>query len=110
MLHSVWIPALPRDLTGGAEVVEVEGDNVAAVIAELDRRFPGIEARLCEDGRVRPYISVAVDGEITRRGLRQKLSHDSEIHFVPSLGGGSDLSTWRCAPVHRRDRAARQPQ
>jgi len=110
MPHSVWIPALHRDLTGGAEVVEVEGDSVAEVVAKLNQCFPGIEARLCEDGRIRPYISVAVNGEITRRGLRQKLSQESEIHFVPSLGGGTQSPIQRCAPAQRRDRAMRSPQ
>jgi molybdopterin synthase sulfur carrier subunit len=89
MQHQVWIPALHRDLTGGVEVVEVSGDSVAAVIASLETSYPGIEARLCENGRIRPYISVAVNSEITRRGLRQKLREPSEIHFVPSLGGGA---------------------
>ena len=89
MEHQVWIPALHRDLTGGVQVVDVSGDSIADVIAALDAAYPGIEARLCEGGRIRPYISVAINGEISRRGLRQKLHEPSEIHFVPSLGGGA---------------------
>ena len=86
--HEVWIPALHRDLTGGVESVRIAGDTVGEVIARLERLYPGIEARLCDEGRIRPYISVAVNGEITRRGLRQRLAAPSEIHFVPALGGG----------------------
>lgn len=86
--HDVWIPALHRDLTGGVETVRVAGDTVGEVIARLDSLYPGIQARLCEEDRIRPYISVAVNGEITRRGLRHKLTAPSEIHFVPALGGG----------------------
>jgi sulfur-carrier protein len=88
MQHQVWIPALHRDLTDGEEVVEVGGDSVGEVVANLESRYPGIEARLCDGDRIRPYISVAVNGDVTRRGLRQKLGEPSEIHFVPSLGGG----------------------
>jgi sulfur-carrier protein len=87
--HQVWIPALHRDLTGGVEVVEIAAASVGEIVRELDARFPGMEARLCDGGRIRPYISVAVNGEITRRGLHHRLREPSEIHFVPSLGGGT---------------------
>lgn len=87
--HKVWIPALHRDLTGGKEIVDISGSNVGEVISGLDAQFPGIADRLCDGERIRPYISVAVNGEITRRGLRQRLREASEIHFVPSLGGGT---------------------
>jgi len=88
MEHDVWIPALHRDLTDGVETVQVAGDSIGAVIAALDARFPGIEKRLCEDGRIRPYIAVSVNGEISQRGLRERLTVPSEIHFIPALSGG----------------------
>lgn len=88
MQHQVWIPSLHRDLTNGAEVVTVEGETVGEVVAQLEARFPGMEARLCEEGRIRPYIAVSVNNEVTRRGLRQRLVAPSEIHFIPQLSGG----------------------
>lgn len=88
MEHEVWIPALHRDLTEGAEVVKVSGETVGELIENLDARFPGLAARLTDNGRIRPYISVAINGTISHRGLHQKLREPSEIHFVPSLGGG----------------------
>jgi molybdopterin synthase sulfur carrier subunit len=88
MQHQVWIPSLHRDLTDGAEVVTVDGETVGDVVAQLDAHFPGMAARLCQDGRIRPYIAVSVDNEVTRRGLRQRLTKPSEIHFIPSLSGG----------------------
>jgi molybdopterin synthase sulfur carrier subunit len=88
MEHEVWIPPLHRDLSQGVETVKIGGENVGELIANLDAKFPGIAARLTQDGRIRPYISVAINGIITHRGLHQKLREPSEIHFVPSLGGG----------------------
>lgn len=88
MQHEVWIPALYRDLTEGQEIVKEEGETVGELIANLDLRFPGIAGRLTDDGRIRPYISVAINGIISHRGLHQKLREPSEIHFVPALGGG----------------------
>ncbi len=88
MDHEVWIPALHRDLTGGQETVQVAGETIGEVIANLDARFPGIAERLTEEGRIRPYISVAVNGEVISRRLGERLEQSSEIHFVPAIGGG----------------------
>ena len=88
MQHEVWIPAVHRDLTGGVESVQVTGDTVGQVIDELERRFPGMKARLCQGDRVRPQIAVVVNGVISSRGARQRLMEPSEIHFVPALSGG----------------------
>lgn len=84
----VWIPALLRDLTGGAEQAEAAGETVGEVIDHLEERFPGIRARLVEDGRLRPGITVVVDGVTGRRRLRQPVRPQSEVHFIPALSGG----------------------
>lgn len=86
--HSVWIPSLYRDLTGGEETVAVSGSTVGEVIDALEERFPGIEKRLCDEGRVRPNIAVSIDGEVTPRGKNQRLTEPVEIHFVPAMSGG----------------------
>ena len=88
MEHVVWIPSLHRDLTGGVEKVTIEGETVGEIVAALDARFPGIEERLCEEGHIRPYIAVSVNGEISQRGLRHRLTEQSDIHFIPALSGG----------------------
>ena len=87
-MPEVWIPPLMRDLTGGQERVTVSGDQVRDVVAALEARFPGIEARLCQEGRLRPGIAVAVDGVSSSRGLRQRVNEDSEVHFIPAISGG----------------------
>ena len=88
MEHEVWIPPLHRDLTQGVETVKIDGENVGELIANLEAQFPGMGDRLTKDGRIRPNISIAINGTISHRGLHQKLREPSEIHFVPALGGG----------------------
>jgi hypothetical protein len=61
-LPVVGIPSLLRDLTQGQKTVSVEGDNVRQVIENLDQAYPGLKDRLCEGERLRPSISVVVDG------------------------------------------------
>ena len=87
-MAEVWIPALLRDLTGGQERVSAAGETVREVIDALEERYPGMRERLCEDGRLRPNIALVVDGAVSRQRLRQKLGPDSEVHFVPAIGGG----------------------
>lgn len=40
-LHRVTIPATMRHLTGGKEMVAVEGRNIRQVVANLDQAYPG---------------------------------------------------------------------
>ena len=58
------------------------------IIDNLDSMFPGFKNRLVEDGRVKPNISVAIDGEITPLGMIEKVTEDSEVHFLPAISGG----------------------
>jgi sulfur-carrier protein len=85
----VWIPSLLRELAGGAAEVEVPGATVGEVIDQLEARFPGIKARLIDGDSLRANIAVVVDGEVSRLRLRQRLSENSEIHFLPAISGGS---------------------
>jgi molybdopterin converting factor small subunit len=87
-MPTVWIPALLRDLTGGEEKLNVPGETVRHLIENLDERHPGIAARLCEEGRLRPDITVLVDGVASRQRLRHQLTETSEVHFVPAISGG----------------------
>ena len=86
----VWIPSLLRPLTGGQETVTVEGETVGQVMANLEQRYPGLRARLFQGDRLRPNLSLLVDGELSTRGLLQKVREDSEIRFIPAIHGGSE--------------------
>ena len=77
-----------RDLTGGKEHVQIKAATIGEVVAALEQQFPGIAARMTHEGQLRPGIAVAVNGVVTPRGLRQRLDHPSEIHFVPAMAGG----------------------
>jgi molybdopterin synthase sulfur carrier subunit len=61
---------------------------VREAIEELDRKFPGIAQRLCRGDALIPGLQVSIDHVMTGRGLRAKLKPNSEIHFLPAIGGG----------------------
>ena len=84
----VFVPTMLQAATGGVKEVEVEGRNVRQIIEGLDELFPGIAGRLLEDGDIRSNLAVAVDGEVARMGLMERVGETAEVHFVPAIGGG----------------------
>ncbi len=84
----VYIPSLMRDLTGGADKVEVAGETLRQVVNNLEAAYPGAKERLCEEDGIRPEVAVAVDGEVTRMGMLQTVGPESEVHFLPAVSGG----------------------
>jgi molybdopterin converting factor small subunit len=84
----VFIPALLRNLTAGAESLYLPGNTVGEVIQQLEVLHPGVMARLVDGDRLRPGITVVVDGEVSRLRLRHTLNENSEVHFLPAISGG----------------------
>ena len=84
---------LPRSLIalfpGAPRHLDVDAADVAELIRDLDRRWPGMWDRLCEPGpRIREHINVFVDGE--RANLNQGLVSTSTVHIIPAVAGGID--------------------
>ncbi|MAI78421.1 MAG: hypothetical protein CL917_05755 [Deltaproteobacteria bacterium] len=76
---------LPRSLSEKVEgelELEVDARNVRALIRALDLRFPGIGEILSGQ------TAVAIDGEILSEAGIEPLSAQSEVHFLPRVGGG----------------------
>ena len=78
----VRIPPALRSHTRGAVQLELDVPDVRALFRTLDERFPGIGAAL------RDEVAVAIDGEIVNDPLLERIEPDSEIHFLPKIGGG----------------------
>ncbi len=89
-MPEVWIPPRMQELTGGNKTVQVPGGSVRQLINNLEKEYPGIRSRLCDEEGIDmlPGIAVIVDGETSQLGLRERLREDSEVHFLPALGGG----------------------
>jgi hypothetical protein len=47
-----------------------------------------MKARLYDGEMVRPGLVVVVGTEVARMGLAQPVEADSEVHFLPAIGGG----------------------
>ena len=87
-MATVYIPSLMQKLSDGKSKVEIPGASVRQIVNNLEDEYPGFKERLVEDGRIKGNISVAVDGEITPLGMLEKVGENSEVHFLPAIGGG----------------------
>lgn len=83
----VQIPTPLLSYTGAREV-EAEGATLAAVLSDLDHRFPGIRFRvLDEQGRLRRHIRFFVaNGQIFDPA--QELHAGDTLVIVQALSGG----------------------
>ena len=45
----VRVPTPLRKFTGGAEAVQANGTSVATVVSDLDKQYPGIKDRICDE-------------------------------------------------------------
>ncbi|MCH8108920.1 MAG: MoaD/ThiS family protein [Chloroflexi bacterium] len=88
-MATVFIPSLMQNLTGGESRVEIQGSTVRQIVENLEKAFPGMKQRLVEDNRIKPSISVAIDGEVTPMGMLEKVGENSEVHFLPAIAGGT---------------------
>jgi sulfur-carrier protein len=84
----VRIPDPLRSYTEQQAVVDADGATVAAVLADLDRRFPGIRFRMVdEQNRIRKHMKVFVNEEAVRN-LDTAITDRDEITIMQALSGG----------------------
>jgi sulfur-carrier protein len=91
MAQTVNIPTPLRRFTNGQEIVTASGGTVDEIFDQLESQFPGIRARLCDEGGgLRRFINVYVDGEDIRflNRLETPVGETAEISIVPAIAGG----------------------
>lgn len=84
----VLLPSPLASYTGHRREVEAEGTTLAEILADLDRRYPGIRFRIVdEQDGIRPHIKVFVN-----RGqagsVSTPLRPGDEVLLVAALSGG----------------------
>lgn len=83
----VLIPSALRSYTGGS-ATEADGATLAELLADLERRFPGIRFRMIdEQGRIRPHMRIFINGEAVH-DLSHPLAATEEVAIVQALSGG----------------------
>ena len=90
-MPSVLIPTPLRKLTNDLEEVSAAGANVGELLDNLDKAFPGLKDRVCDEaGAIRRFVNIYVNGEDVRF-LDEKatvVKDTDEISIVPAIAGG----------------------
>jgi molybdopterin synthase sulfur carrier subunit len=84
----VFIPAQLRQLSDGQSEVDLPGKTLRQIVDGLEETFPGMRERLCVGDTIAHALQVSIDGALTARGLLAPVGPDSEVHFLPAIGGG----------------------
>ena len=89
-MAEVWIPPKLQELTDGKQQVQVEGTSVRRLINNLEILHPGIKEFLVDVGEddLVAGLAVIIDGEVSLLGMLEKVQENSEVHFLPAIGGG----------------------
>ncbi len=83
----VLIPSALRSYTKAREV-EAAGATLTDLVANLDRRYPGVRFRMIdEQDRMRPHIRFFVNGEQVF-DLARPLRPSDAVQIVQALSGG----------------------
>jgi molybdopterin synthase sulfur carrier subunit len=83
----VLIPSALQSYTRASQV-EARGNTLAALLLDLDRRYPGIRFRMIdEQERVRRHIRIFVSGDQVM-ALSHPLAPHEEVAIVQALSGG----------------------
>lgn len=91
MVVDIVLPAALREYAKGASRVQASGRTFEVLLADLERKFPGIRQRILEDtGRIREYVVVFVNGDQVTEGqpARVRVKDGDTVHIIPSVAGG----------------------
>jgi len=90
-MASVRIPTPLRKLTNDLEVVSAAGANIGELLDNLDKAFPGLRERICdEQGNVRRFVNIFVNDEDIRflEERATPVKETDEVSIVPAIAGG----------------------
>jgi sulfur-carrier protein len=87
-MPAVKVASPLRSYTHGAASVEAQGATLDAVLADLDRQFPGMRFRMIdEQGRIRQHMRLFVNTREARE-LTLPVQSSDVVHLICALSGG----------------------
>lgn len=102
MMVRVRVPTPLRKFTNGADEVNADANTVRALVEDLERKFPGIKERICDEtGKIRRFVNVYVNGDDIRflQNLETTLKEGDNISIVPAIAGGQSPSDKGTVPL-----------
>ena len=92
MAVKVRIPTPLQKLTNNQSEVPSEAKNINDMLAELEKKHPGIKERICDaEGKLRRFVNVYVNEEDIRflQGQDTTLKDGDDVSIIPAIAGGA---------------------
>lgn len=84
----VFLPTPLAEYAAHRREVEAHGATLGELLADLDRRHPGIRFRIVDEQEaIRPHIKVFVN-RVQEASLARALARSDEVLIVAALSGG----------------------
>ena len=96
MSVKVRLPGSLRDATGGVTRIEAAGTTLAAVVADLERKFPALQGKILDErGGLQSYLNVYIGDQDARHvgGGGAAVPDDSDVMIIPAMSGGAVAPT-----------------
>ena len=86
----VKIPTPLRNLTENKTEIQMNGRTIIELIENLDSIYTGIKDKILENGKLKHFVNVYVNGEDIRYidSLETTIDNYDEISIVPAVAGG----------------------
>jgi molybdopterin synthase sulfur carrier subunit len=91
MAITVRVPTPLQKLTQNQAEVKASGMTIKELIGDLEKNFPGIKERVCDEtGKIRRFINIYVNEEDVRFLQRDEtpLEDGDEVSIIPAIAGG----------------------
>ena len=91
MSVNVRIPTPLRPLTKQQETVQAAGKTVGEVIDDLQKQFPGLRERICDEkGELRRFVNLYLNDEDIRflDGKNTAVKTGDDLSIIPAIAGG----------------------
>jgi sulfur-carrier protein len=92
MAVTVSVTSVIQAVVNGQREFQAEGATVGALIADIERRYPGFAARIMnEGGELHRFVNVYLNDEDVRylKGKETPLRDGDVVSFLPALAGGA---------------------
>lgn len=89
---NVRVTAVLQKHTGGQKTVEASGENVAAILEDIEQRYPGFKKQMYgADGKLHRFVNVYLNDEDIRYmgGPETAVKQGDVLDILPALAGGS---------------------
>ncbi|MBM3253381.1 MAG: MoaD/ThiS family protein [Candidatus Omnitrophica bacterium] len=92
MSINVRIPTPLQKLTEDKIEVSANGKTVLELIDDLDKKYPGIKERVCDEkGKIRRFVNIYLNEEDIRFLNKEEtpLKDGDEVSIIPAIAGGN---------------------